>query len=249
MLGEYRLNLPKVIDYLLEGVRSLSIVSRFNSMSAISKIGNADALVKALIISSEHRRYMNMKVMTDILDNFEGKKKELDSRLVESFSIAKHELKLLMINYFYNEGSRAPVHILHNYLRVVRDKEEHIQLLKYFRAIKHPEALETIRESLSSEYWEVRAIAAKALSSYTDGFKLDEVIDHLSDQNWFVRTNIASAILEHLYTHLKQSDVEIEYILSKVTDKYALGALEYARHLHENPNTFKKSIQTVQNKE
>lgn len=231
MLGEYRLNHPNIINYLLEGVSSSSIISRFNSMSAISKIGNAEALVKSLMISTEYRRYMNMKVFTDILDNFEGDKQLLNERLIFSFNHFNHELKLLVINFFYNEGSLLPQTILHDYLKVVKDKEEHIQLLKYFGAIQYTEALHEIKEGLKSTYWEVRAVAARALLNYTEHLVLKDIIQSMSDENWYVRTNTASVVLEHLRTHLNKSEQEIDHLIEDTNDKYAVGAIEYARHL------------------
>ncbi|MCH4886629.1 hypothetical protein EZV73_03570 [Acidaminobacter sp. JC074] len=231
MLGEFRHNHSSVISYLIEGVNSISINSRFNCMSAISKIGNSDALVKSLMITSAERRYMSKKVLTDILDNFEGDKDILNQKLVESFNQFNHELKLLVINYFNNEIAETPLKIFDAYLKTTQDKEEQIQLLKYFGAVQYPNVLPTIRSNLKSTYWEVRAIAAKTLSNYTDYFVLDDIIDSLGDFNWYVRTNTAIAILGHLTNHLGYSDENVESFINELDDNFAAGAMEYAKHL------------------
>lgn len=249
MLGEYRLNTPKIISYLLEGVHSQSIVSRFNSMSAISKIGDAEAMVQSLFVASEDRRYLNMKVLTDILDNFEGDKNQLNRLLVDSFMVADQELKRLLINYFYNENSELPASVFHQFLSQIKDKEEHIQLLKYFQRVQYPVVLEQLIGSLSNEYWEVRAIAAKALINYTEYFDLDNVIDSLKDSNWYVRTNMATTVLEYITNQKEQREQTADDLIESLNDKYAIGALEYAIHLEESTEFLEELLQKMQQKE
>lgn len=230
MLGEYRLDQPEVIRYLIRGVQSLSIASRFNSMSAIAKIGNAEALVRALGIATESRRYMNMKVMVDILDNFEGDAMLLDAQLVQAFSKGSSELRLLIVNHFHNRRSSEPVKIFLDQLGHTSSKEEKIQLLKYFGVVLFPEATQAMLACMESPHWEVRAIAAKSLSYYVKSIQLQDLQGHLQDENWHVRTNTAFAVLALLEL---ASERPLEAFMSTLSDKYAIGALEYAKHLRE----------------
>lgn len=236
MLGEYRVNHSSIIRYLIKGVQSQSIMTRFSSMSAISKIGNAEALVEALMIASNQRRYMNMKVLTDIIDNFEGDKELLNTKLVNVFMQFSKEVRILIITHFYNEHSTVPLIAFDGYLENVTDKEELISLLKYFGVIQHPEALPKITKTFSNESWEIRAIAAKTLMNYSEYMVVKDIIAYLSDENWYVRTNLASSILKHIFDVHDCTSKDIDDLIEYLDDKYAKGAIEYARHLLEPDN-------------
>ena len=234
MLGVYRLDHPFIIDYLLDGVNKPSISSRFNCMSSIAKIGNTNAMVSALMMSTESRKFLNKKVLIDLLENFEGNRLSVDRRLIYQFEQFDHELKLLTINYFYNQGSRKPLETFQAYIHQTDDKEEIIQLLKYFGNIRFEPALSDILVFLKHDAWEIRAIAAKSLILYCDVFAFEDVVDSMSDSNWYVRTNTAIAVYDHLKLVKNHSEQEIDHIISVLHDKYALGALEYAKHLKED---------------
>lgn len=236
MLGEYRVDRPEIINYLMKGVHSLSIASRFNSMSAIAKIGNAKALARALEIATEERRYMNMKVMTDILDNFKGDAALLDEQLVLIFAKGSNELRQLIINYFHNQKSNLPVLAFLNQLAQTSHKEEKIQLLKYFSVIVYPEAQSQILICMESPHWEVRAIAAKSLVQYSSSLSLQDLLIHLGDENWHVRTNTAIAVLAYLDVKGRSERLHIDELIGTLSDKYAIGAIEYARHLRMETN-------------
>ncbi len=249
MMGEYRIDHPKIIDYLLKGVTSKSIAARFNSMSALSKIGNAKALVTAIVIASAERGYLNQKVLTDVLDNFEGDKETLIVELLINIDIIRGDFRTLVINYFNNQQNEAPAPKLYELLERSIDKEEQLSILKYFGVICYPECSKKILELLKDDQWEIRAIAARSLKLYTVHFELSEVISALSDENWYVRTNMARSVLQHIHDHRENVEEEVDYLINSLEDRYAIGALEYARHLEENPNEFKETVQKIQKKE
>lgn len=245
LLGEYRLRSKKILDYLLEGVHSQSIAVRFNSLSALSKHGVASYLTKALMITSDKKGYLNQKVLTDVLDSFEGDQDDLILQLMKNIERLSGVFRNLVINYFTNQKTSIPAGLLVELMKTSNDKEERIMVLKYFGVVQHPEAIDLILAATLDETWEVRAIASKTLVKYVAHLKLSPLLEVLEDENWYVRTNMASTILAYIDYHKDSQPQDFDLIKSRLTDPYAIDALEYARHLQDEPKHLKASLKEI----
>ncbi|MCK8059602.1 MULTISPECIES: HEAT repeat domain-containing protein [unclassified Fusibacter] len=242
LVGEYRLRTEQVVEYLIEGVHSKSIALKFNSLSALSKIGDADFLVRALVITAKEKGYLNQKVLTDVLDSFEGDREDLIEKLVENIRELTGLFRRLVINYFLNQNEKSPAKMISQLLKEVTDKEEHIMILKYFGNIHYNEAIEDVLKATQHEIWEIRAISSKTLRIYVQELELQQLLPVLSDDNWYVRINMATTVLDYIDHHQKTLKHDFELIKQSLDDPYAIDALEYARHLQEEPSHLKESI-------
>lgn len=221
LLGEYRVSSYEISEFLLNCIDTKSIYLKVAALEAISKIGNIKTFEMAVESISKDDKYINNKIFTDIINQFGGNKFLLDKFLIENLRSLGENTQKVVIEHFKNNKTEFVKDELLKYLNENINKEASISIIKYFSKIKYERAKKKIIEFLHNKDWEYRAVCATALENYNCYESKMELLNSISDANWYVRYNSATSILSF-------EDYElIEAVLTK-NDKYSKDILFYA---------------------
>lgn len=223
LLGQFKVDLGYINDYLKDSLKTTSLHLRFNALNSISQIGNVDCFIEALTYLSETQGYINEKVFIDIMDHFGGDIEELNVKLLQCLDDFSIEIQCIIIEHWQNRMNQSVAgHLLEKLKEPDADKEIETSIIKYFNRINYPPAKEVLIELLGSEYWECRALVAKTLSNYYSYDTIDKLLISIMDSNWYVRLNSAMTLLDFDLGNMLIYDV-----LHK-KDKYSRDILFYA---------------------
>ena len=228
ILGEYRLTNYEINSFLIECLTTKSMYLTISSLTTIAKIGNAKQFIRALKVISKNEKHINNKILNDILDQFSGDMKELNS-IMNSYRDFSESIQKSIVEYFKENKNKTSKDIFLELLQSDISKEVRISIIKYFGVIKSEEAKNIIISILKNENWEYRAVCATALMNYTDDDTKDIMFESIKDKNWYVRYNSAVCLLE-----FDNEDVIDTVIESK--DKYAIDILNYAISVKNKTN-------------
>ncbi len=229
LLGEYGLDKTWVLDYIMQGLDSDSIYLRFNSISALSKIGNSNEFVQGLKRLSHKESFINQKVIIDVLDHFEGSKEDLNNLLVENLNGFSEEIQVIIIDFFRNQKDDFPANYLVNYLMEEgTGKEVKASIIKYLECVVEASANQALYGLLKSDQWELRALSSKALGAYSHSDTIVELFQTLSDDNWHVRLNSAKSLLNILVKYGFDPKAGVESLIEIVQDRYGIDVMYYA---------------------
>lgn len=221
LLGEYRVSSYEISEFLLNCIDTKSIYLKVAALEAISKIGNIKTFEMAVESISKDDKYINNKIFTDIINQFGGNKFLLDKFLIENLRSLGENTQKVVIEHFKNNKTEFVKDELLKYLNENINKEASISIIKYFSKIKYERAKKKIIEFSHNKDWEYRAVCATALENYNCYESKMELLNSISDANWYVRYNSATSILSF-------EDYElIEAVLTK-NDKYSKDILFYA---------------------
>ncbi|WP_373599120.1 HEAT repeat domain-containing protein [Paraclostridium bifermentans] len=221
LLGEYRLSSYEISEFLLNCIDTKSIYLKVAALEAISKIGNIKTFEMAIESISKDDKYINNKIFTDIINQFGGNKFLLDKFLIDNLRDFGENTQKVVIEHFKNNKTEFVKDELLKYLNENINKEASISIIKYFSKIKYEKAKKKIIEFLNSKDWEYRAVCSTALGNYNCNESKMELLNSISDTNWYVRYNSAKSILS-----FEDCDL-IEAVLAK-DDRYSKDILFYA---------------------
>lgn len=228
ILGEYRITNYEINKFLIECLDTKSIYLATSALTTIAKLGNGKLFIRALQVISKNGKNINNRILNDILDQFSGNIKDLNS-IMNSYSDLSESVQKSIIEYFKNNENKDFQHEFLELLKSDVSKEVRISLIKYFGVIENEEAKNIIIKILKNEDWEYRAVCANALKNYIDDDTKDAMLDSIKDKNWHVRYNSALCLLE-----FDDEDV-IEKVLNS-KDKYAIDILNYAMSIRNKVN-------------
>ena len=236
LLGEYRLNNFEINKFLFDCMESKSVYLRVTSLKSISKIGNINNFVEALLYISNENKYIHNKVLLDIINQFEGDKIILNHTLMDKFYLFNTGIKKIIIEEFKNSDFTSVKDKLLTLLKDEKcEKEIKISIIKYFSSIKYNEVKSEIIKFLGEKDWEYRAICSTALSNYKDEKSKVALLKSINDKNWHVRYNSAISLL-------KFKDSNIVDIILNQNDKYSKEILIYAMFM-ENKISYEEYLQ------
>lgn len=220
-LGEYKIDSFEVNEYLINNLKSKNLHLRTTSLRAISKIGNANNLVNGIKYLSLENKYINNKVLIDILNQFHGDRNLLSDKLLEIFDDLNADIqKSIVENLSHDKVINAKVKLLQLLKDCNTHKEVKISIIRYFTRIKYEDARSEIIKILENEDWDFRAIAATALKHYKDEESINALLNSIGDKNWHVRYNSAKSLLS-----FKDNSI-VEQVFEK-NDKYSIEILNY----------------------
>lgn len=222
LLGEYKLNNFEVNNFLSNCINTKSIYLRVSSLKSISKIGNLNNFIESLVYISDEDKYINNKILIDILGQFGGDKNLLNKKLMNDFSLFNENIQKTIVEHFKNNKI---IIVKDSMLDILKDescdKEVRISAIKYFSTVKYESAKNQVIKILKEYDWEYRAICASALGNYKDEESIDALLKSIGDKNWHVRYNSAISLLRF------EEDYIIDMVIKK-DDKYSKDILLYA---------------------
>lgn len=223
LLGEYRQDKDYINDFIKKAVNTKSIYLRFNVLDSISKIGNCKVFIEILKAISDTESNINKKIFVDVIGNFKGNMELLNEQLLFNFDSFSVEIKIIITNHYSNNNFKL---VSNKFLKILNDRYENrelkINILNYFEKVKFEDAKETLILNLNSNEWEFRALAAKALKNYKDKTVLNELLNSITDANWYVRFNSANSLLNF------NNEADLVQAVNRKCDKYASEILLYA---------------------
>ncbi|MGL5328281.1 MAG: HEAT repeat domain-containing protein [Peptostreptococcaceae bacterium] len=246
LLGQYKINNFEISEFLLNGIKSKSINLRVSSLKSIAQIGKIENFMKALIYISDENKYINNKMLCDIIDEFSGDKSLLDKILIEQFNLFNDSSKKTIIEHFKNKNIEFTKEKL---LLLLKDnessKEIKISIIKYFSKIKYDLAQDEIINILNEKDWEYRAVCATALGNYESIKTKEALLNSIRDKNWHVRYNSSISLL-------KFDDKDTIYEVFDKNDNYAKDILLYAMYMKDEDyykyyikNTNKEGVECI----
>ncbi|MDZ5253226.1 HEAT repeat domain-containing protein [Clostridium sp. LIBA-8841] len=219
-LGEYKVNTLEIQKFLIECLEDNSLYVRYNALNSIARIGKKENFIEALIYMSKNKIYLNNKVFIEVLDKFKNNY-EVNKELLKNLDKLSAEIQCLIIDSFSkNKFDFCKESILMK-LKEESHREVRISIIKYFGNNYYDEAQDSLIKLLSSKWWEERAMAAKSIGKYYSFEVENSLKESIKDENWYVRLNSASSILENNCT----KEIVKEVLNSE--DKYAKEILLY----------------------
>lgn len=228
LLGEFRLDKPEILDFILGTLDDDSFEGRTNALRALSVIGETNSFNQGLIRACGSEKYFNPRQITDMLSGFEGDRLALKELMLASFYQQNAKYQYNVAVYLTDGVYEEAMDFVVAYLRQnLRHKEVVIACLRYFIACQvNPAVREIIRLLLAEESFEIRAVAVKLAPKY---FYQDRAVislllgeNFLQSRDWYVRRNSANALVG--------IGLSREELLAETAggDRYAGDALTYA---------------------
>lgn len=188
-LGEFRSSMA--IEPLIEVIKEDSIDVRYHIFLALAKIGQYESFIKAFN-QLDSNDIFSERGLTEIIDSFEGDKRELYKTMINSENIYVSTV------FIKSAGNYMDIALNEDIYKFVDDenKNRSIAVIKALGQSVDVRYINKIIEKLRDKEWEVRAAAAKSLGRFENDKSLDSLIEALSDTEWWVRYNAANAIIK-----------------------------------------------------
>ena len=194
----------KVLDALLDLLRSVNVYCRENTLKALYSMQRPDVVVASLKIIDKNLSFHHSKLICDGLLNYTGDKENLKDMLFESFNAYSTGMQLNILNYFRFGNIRCDKEMLELLSNEKADSELRFAAIRYFEKFPIKEAessIWAIAENLEDRTWEYQAIASSALKSYPGDVTFRILVENLSSSNWHIRQNSAISLEKLGYTY------------------------------------------------
>ena len=194
----------KVLDALLDLLRSVNVYCRENTLRALYSMQRPDVVVTSLKIIDKNLSFHHSKLICDGLLNYNGDKEILKEMLFENFHTYSVEMQLNILNYFRFGNIRCDNEMLEFLSNEKVNRELRFAAIRYFEKFPIDEAESTIwaiAENLEGRTWEYQAIASSALKSYPGDVSFRILVENLSSSNWHIRQNSAISLEKLGYTY------------------------------------------------
>jgi len=194
----------KVLDALLDLLRSVNVYCRENTLKALYSMQRPDVVVASLKIIDKNLSFHHAKLICDGLLNYNGDKERLKDMLFESFNAYSTGMQLNILNYFRLGNIRCDKEMLEILSNEKADNELRFAAIRYFEKFPIKEAessIWAIAENLEGRTWEYQAIASSALKSYPGDVTFRILVENLSNSNWHIRQNSAISLEKLGYTY------------------------------------------------
>lgn len=194
----------KVLNALLELLRSVNVYCRENTLKALYSMQRPDVVVTSLKIIDKNLSFHHPKLICDGLLNYTGDKERLKELLFESFNAYSSGMQLNILNYFRFGNIRCDKEMLELLANERANSELRFAAIRYFEKfpIRAAEGIiQKIAENLEGRTWEYQAIASSALKSYPGDVTFRILVENLSSSNWHIRQNSAISLEKLGYTY------------------------------------------------
>lgn len=223
ILSEYKLNRKYIGEFLIKALDTNDLYLRAMIYKALSNIGDIDTFIEALNYMSMNNQYLNEKIFTDNIDNFNGDKEKLNKSLINNISSFNYKIQLVIISHFRNVCENSVKEELFEILwKSQCHKEVKASIIKYFGKVKYNLAKDKLIEFLKNDEWEIKALSAKALGIYEYKDVLEALMESIEDSNWYIRLNSAMSII-----NFSENQDTIKNILNG-KDRYARDIIIYS---------------------
>ena len=187
ILGEFRSK--KTISPLLKVLDKKAPDIQYNALMALSKIGEAQALVTAFT-KLNGNNILSERSLIEIVDSFEGNKISLYYEMI--FNEDPY-ISSIFIKSAGNYMDSALNDILVLFISE-KNLARKIAAIKVIGQTFDIRFLDDLIECMKDEAWQVRSVTAKCLGKLEHDKALPALVSALNDKEWWVRYNSAQAI-------------------------------------------------------
>ena len=187
----------RVLDALLELLRSLNVYCRENTLKALYSMQRADVVRRALKVIDTNLSFHHPKLISDGLMFYKGDRDELKKTLFTYFNDYSVQMRVNILNYFRFAGIRCDGEMLELLKNEKENNEIRFCAIRYFEKFPNDDAKPVIYEIAENEAgrtWEYQAIGSSALKSYPDDVTFRILVKNLSNSNWYIRQNSAISL-------------------------------------------------------
>ena len=178
-------------EILLGYLENSTVYCRQNVLQALYRLGNEDALVRALQIFQEQKWYHNSKLIADGLAEYRGDRVKLARRL---WNQKEDEIMRVILIQFMNQ---LPEDMSDLVLPELSSEYHEVRFaaVRYFTKHINAEAGKCLLNILREDS-DVSSAAAQALGSYPGETAKQELMLALQSKNWYVRHNSAVSLMK-----------------------------------------------------
>lgn len=187
-----------------------TVYCRENVLHALYKLGNMDALIRALQIFQTKGWYHDPRLIADGLTEFRGDKAALARRMWNQKW--DERMKVILIQFMTRLKEDMSELVLPELM--AEHYERRFSAIRYFAAHTN-EAAEPVLHKILREDSDVGAAAARTLGNYPSGETKQALKEALHSRNWNVRRNAAESLMR---MHLSKEETAR---LSADEDRYA----------------------------
>lgn len=206
---------------LLPYIINTSIYCRENTLSALYQLGDSKGIEKAFSLLDEQKEFHHGKLISDGLLKFQGDHEELAALLWKHYGTWKNELMAAIVDYIRFVSPAYGMRFLPVLQDPKSDLEVRLAILRYYRKVAEPAALDTILACAKGKYEsECQIVSCMTLAAYPGAESIAVLKNALSSNNWYVRKNAAAS-----YLHMAQP-ADLQEILTG-QDRYARDMVRY----------------------
>ncbi|KRQ87815.1 HEAT repeat protein [Caloramator mitchellensis] len=214
-LGEFRCK--KAIPYLLDVLKIEVPDIKYNSLLALSKIGDEEAFIEGFNRITAGIP-LSERSLIELIDDFEGDKGYVYEKMINSDNDFLSAIFMKSAaNYMDFRFSEMAVKYLKD-----NNKEKRIAAIKLIGNAADVRFIDEVLECLNDAEWEVRAVTAKVLERFEDEKAVIPLVSALSDKVWFVRYNAAKSLIKI------PGGIDAIEIVMQGDDKFAKDIVIYA---------------------
>ncbi len=223
ILSQYKLDRKYIGEFLIKALDTNDLYLRAMIYKSLSNIGNINNFIEALNYMSINNQYLNEKIFTDNIDNFNGDKEKLNKSLINNINSFNYKIQIVIITHFRNVCENSVKEELFEILWKNKcNKEVKASIIKYFGKVKYDLAKDKLMEFLKNDEWEIKALSAKALGIYESEDVLEALMESIEDSNWYIRLNSAMSII-----NFSENQDTIKNVLNG-KDRYARDIMIYS---------------------
>lgn len=217
LIGELRLRgfSDYISEFLYKYKRDVNL--QYVGFLTLSLLGDSDTLIP-ICLDDDFTQSLSFRSLKEIFKHFSGDRTKLCDALLQAPDNYIRRITLIMIGeYALGAIADRTLKLLHTLdVNIVIDAVRSLGQLQYEPAAPELQAL------FSHERWEVRNAVVRALASINLEKYAMDVAKGLSDQEWWVRYNAATALADYSRVQeLQQCDAIRQ-------DKFATEILQYA---------------------
>lgn len=190
LLGEYRSR--KAVTALVKEIVDDSDMLEYNILLALSRIGDADALIKAFNHLNSESEF-SFHALVEIIDQFNGDKNILYPQMI------KHKSEYVAIAFIRSAGQNKCYKIDNEIAEYLQheSKELRISAIKFLGEVGESKWVEDIANLLEDPEWEVRAIVIRIIGNLSPNTSVNKkLINALNDDQWYVKNYAGASLLK-----------------------------------------------------
>lgn len=224
LVSEFQLDNKEIKRFAIDNLDSDSLYVRNNALRALQNQKDTSCILVALDKVNNLKKLYNYKVVVDVLDNFKGPKDILNRELINRLDSFNPGLQGIIVDHLINvrNSDKIVVDKMLELLEFSSEKEVITRVTRYFSHIENLKAKPLILKNLLNEDWNIRAVSASAISSYSGDDIVEMLKNRIKDVNYYVRKNSANTLIQMI------DKDELFRLTHNNPDNFAAEILEYS---------------------
>lgn len=224
LVSEFQLDNKEIKRFAIDNLDSDSLYVRNNALRALQNQKDTSCILVALDKVNNLKKLYNYKVVVDVLDNFKGPKDILNRELINRLDSFNPGLQGIIVDHLINvrNSDKIVVDKMLELLEFSSEKEVITRVTRYFSHIENLKAKPLILKNLLNEDWNIRAVSASAISSYSGDDIVEMLKNRIKDVNYYVRKNSANTLIQMI------DKDELFSLTHNNPDNFAAEILEYS---------------------